>query len=90
MPPANILSRANPQAVWVVCIQRQGANRVRGLIIKDWRPGGAGVDGFPNPARANSYVPGCRIIWLDFYMGDAPGHQRRTDVAQTQPFQGVA
>ena len=84
VPAADVLARAHPDDVGVRGIDRHAADRVRGLLVEERRPGGAGVHRLPHATGAHRHVPGARVRRVDRDVGDAPGHERGADGAELQ------
>ena len=84
MAPADVLPGADPDHVGVFGVESDLADRVGGLVLENGRPGGAGVGGLPDPARAGGHVPGARNGGMDRDIGDAAAHQAGADAAQRQ------
>ena len=87
--PAHILSRAHPHNVRIGRVDRDGADRVGRLIVKDGRPRYARVRGLPDAAGTDRDVPGGGVAWVDRDVGDAAAHERRTDFAEGEALGGL-
>jgi hypothetical protein len=82
MPATDILTRADPDRVPVVRVDRDAADRIGIFVIEYRRPGRATVLGLPDATTANADVPGAGVRLIDHDVGDAPGHERRPDAAK--------
>ena len=81
---AVVFAGADPDGVEIGRIQGQAADGVRALGVEDRRPGGAVVDGFPQPARGGADIDGLGPIGLDREIGDPAGVVGRTDEAERE------
>jgi hypothetical protein len=84
MAPTDVLAGADPDHVGVGGVESDLADRVGGLVFENGRPGGAGVGGLPDSARAGGHVPEARNGGVDRDVGKAAAHQVGADAAERQ------
>jgi hypothetical protein len=75
------LAGANPHHVRIVGVDGDVADRNRGLVIEDRRPGHASVDRLEQAARGRRDVNQRRIAGNPLDVGDAAAHRCRSDAA---------
>ena len=82
--PAHVLSRAHPDHVRVVGVDRDVADRVHGLVLEDRVPRHARVRRLPHAAGADRDVPRAAPVRMHGDVRDPATHQRGADLAQRE------
>jgi hypothetical protein len=81
---ADVLAGAHPDDLRVGRIENYTTDGVRLFSIKDRLPRRSRIDCLPDTAGPHRHVPGAEVGWVDGDVGDAPGHQSRTDASELE------
>ena len=81
---ADVFAGSDPNGFGIVRVERNTADRVGVLIIKNRGPGGPAVLGFPDTAATDADVPGAWVFRIDRDIGNSTRHHGRADAAHLQ------
>ena len=82
VPSAYIFSRTYPDGIGIPRINRDTADGVGALVVKNGLPGDAGIHRFPDIPGTHSHVPGLLITGMNGNIGNAAGAESRTNIPE--------
>src|SRR5204863_359650 len=74
-----VLSGSDPDGIRILRVDRDRTDRVRGLIVEHWRPGGPGIRRLPDTTSGNADVPDFPVAGMNGEIDDAAGDHRWAD-----------
>ena len=87
VPTADVFTSADPNGIGLVRIDRNATDGIRAFRIENRLPRRTGIDRLPNATAADGHVPVAPVVRVYSNVGNASGHECRSDVTHCQAFE---